>query len=87
LLVFTCSDWLTDIRKKRKSKARDLAQKRAVESVSGLERFKHAKEAAKRGATNFTHKLSANLSRRRPAYDTRSEELQVTNSSPIRPES
>ncbi|KAG0607438.1 hypothetical protein M758_8G028500 [Ceratodon purpureus] len=76
LLVFTCSDWLMDIRKKRKSKARDLAQKRAVESVSGLERFRQAKDAAKRGATNFSRKLSVNLSRRRPGYENRSEELQ-----------
>lgn len=76
LLVFTCSDWLMDIRKKRKSKARDLAQRQAVERISGLERWSKAKEAAKRGATNFSRKLSKGVSRKRPAYD-RSGELQV----------
>lgn len=75
LLVFTCSDWLMDIRKKRKSKARDLAQRQAVERISGLERWSKAKEAAKRGATNFSRKLSKGVSRKRPAYD-RSGELQ-----------
>lgn len=80
LVVFTCSDWLMDIRKKRKSKARDKAQKQAVESISGLERFRQAKDAAKRGATHFSRKLSHSVSRRRPsAYGDRSEELQVLN--------
>lgn len=80
LVVFTCSDWLMDIRKKRKSKARDKAQKQAVESISGLERFRQAKDAAKRGATHFSRKLSHSVSRRRPsAHGDRSEELQVIN--------
>lgn len=74
LLVFTCSDWLLDIRKQRKTKARDLAQRQAVERISGLERWKQAKDAAKRGATNFSRKLSKGVSRKRPAYD-RSEDL------------
>ncbi|KAG0575427.1 hypothetical protein KC19_5G003000 [Ceratodon purpureus] len=74
LLVFTCSDWLMDIRKRRKTKARDLAQRQAVERISGLERWKQAKDAAKRGASNFSRKLSKGVSRKRPAYD-RSEDL------------
>lgn len=78
LLVFTCSDWLMDIRKKRKSKARDLAQKQAVESISGLERFRQAKDAAKRSATHFTRKLSHSVSRKRNVD--RPEELQVRRS-------
>jgi hypothetical protein len=69
LLVFTCSDWLMDIRKRRKTKARDLAQRQAVERISGLERWKQAKDAAKRGASNFSRKLSRGVSRKRPAYD------------------
>lgn len=81
LLVFTCSDWLMDIRKRRKTKARDLAQRQAVERISGLERWKQAKDAAKRGATNFSRKLSKGVSRKRPAND-RSEELQVNVPTP-----
>lgn len=77
LLVFTCSDWLMDIRKKRKSKAREKAQKQAVESITGLERFRQAKNAAKRSATHFSRKLSHSVSRKRPAYVDRPEELQV----------
>lgn len=81
LLVFTCSDWIMDVRKKRKTRARDLAQRQAVERISGLERWKQAKDAAKRGASNFSRKLSKGVSRKRPAYD-RSEELQVINFHP-----
>lgn len=70
-----------DVRKKRKTRARDLAQRQAVERISGLERWKQAKDAAKRGASNFSRKLSKGVSRKRPAYD-RSEELQVINFHP-----
>lgn len=78
LLVFTCSDWLMDIKKRRKSRARDIAQRQAVERISGLERWRQATESAKRGASNFSRKLSKTVSRKRQTY-TRpdSDELQV----------
>lgn len=83
LVVFTCSDWLMDIRKKRKSRARDKAHKQAVENISGMERFRQAKDAAKRGASHFSRKLSHSVSRRRTAsYDDREEE-QVTYCRPL----
>ncbi|KAH9542765.1 hypothetical protein CY35_13G024500 [Sphagnum magellanicum] len=70
LAVFTCSDWLMDIRKRRKTKARQVAQQQAREHISSLERWKQAKETAKRGATHLTRKLSRSLSSRmrRPSY-------------------
>jgi hypothetical protein len=65
-----------DIKKRHKSKARQIAQRQARERVSGLERWRKAKEMAKLQATNISRTLSKTFSRRRtPCSQT--EELQV----------
>ncbi len=75
-ILVTCSDWLMDIKKRHKSKARQIAQQQARESVSGLERWRKAKEMAKLQATNISHTLSKTFSRRRTPHS-QTEELQV----------
>jgi len=75
-ILVTCSDWLMDIKKRHKSKARQIAQQQARESVSGLERWRKAKEMAKLQATNISHTLSKTFSRRRTPRS-QTEELQV----------
>ncbi len=75
-ILVTCSDWLMDIKKRRKSKARQIAQQQARERVSGLERWRKAKEMAKLQATNISRTLSKTFSHRRTPRS-QSEELQV----------
>ncbi|CAM6061208.1 unnamed protein product [Sphagnum tenellum] len=74
-ILVTCSDWLMDIKKRRKSKARQIAQQQARERVSGLERWRKAKEMAKLQATNISRTLSKTFSRRRTPRS-QTEELQ-----------
>lgn len=75
-ILVTCSDWLMDIKKRRKSKARQIAQQQARERVSGLERWRKAKEMARLQATNISRTLSKTFSRRRTPRS-QTEELQV----------
>ncbi len=75
-VLVTCSDWLMDIKKRHKSKARQIAQQQARERVSGLERWRKAKEMAKLQATNISRTLSKTFSRRRTPRP-QTEELQV----------
>jgi hypothetical protein len=75
-ILVTCSDWLMDIKKRHKSKARQVAQQQARESVSGLERWRKAKEIAKLQATNISRTLSKTFSRRHTPRS-QTEELQV----------
>jgi hypothetical protein len=65
-----------DIKKRHKSKARQVAQQQARESVSGLERWRKAKEIAKLQATNISRTLSKTFSRRHTPRS-QTEELQV----------
>jgi len=65
-----------DIKKRRKSKARQIAQQQARERVSGLERWRKAKEMARLQATNISRTLSKTFSRRRTPRS-QTEELQV----------
>lgn len=77
VVMFTCSDWLMDIKKQRKSKARERAQRHAVERITGYERWKQATDKARRGAHSFTRKLSRSVSRKRSPLTRTPEELEV----------
>lgn len=65
-----------DLRRRRKTYAREMAAKQAHERISKFERLKKVKSTAKRQASKFTRKLSRTMSRKNtePQSD---EELQV----------
>lgn len=76
LAVYTCSDWLMDLRRRRKTYAREMAAKQAHERISKFERLKKVKSTAKRQASKFTRKLSRTMSRKNTEHQS-DEELQV----------
>jgi len=76
--VYTCSDWLMDLRSRRKAFAREVAARQAHERISKYERLKQVKDTAKRQASKFTRKLTRGKSRKQPESPT-AEELQVSS--------
>ena len=74
VVVYTCSDWLMDLRNRRKAFAREMAARQAHEHMSKYERLKQVKDTAKRRSSQLTRKLTRTLSRKQPAQG---EELQV----------
>lgn len=74
LVVYTCSDWLMEVRHRRMVLAREVAAKQAHERISRVERLK---ETAKRKASKLSRKLSRSMGRRTPANPSSDEELQV----------
>ncbi|KAG0609196.1 hypothetical protein M758_8G165400 [Ceratodon purpureus] len=75
--VYTCSDWLMDLRNRRKAYAREIAARQAHEHISRYERLKQVKDTAKRQASKLTRKLTRTLSRKQPVPSL-GEELQVS---------
>lgn len=71
-----------DLRRRRKTYAREMAAKQAHERISKFERLKKVKSTAKRQASKFTRKLSRTMSRKNtePQSD---EELQVLSLIPV----
>lgn len=75
VVVYTCSDWLMDLRSRRKAFAREMAARQAHERISKYERLKQVTDTAKRQASKFTRKLTRTKSRKQPEFPTE-EELQ-----------
>ncbi|KAG0555735.1 hypothetical protein KC19_11G000300 [Ceratodon purpureus] len=62
--IYTCSDWLMDLRNRRKAYAREIAARQAHEHISEHERLKQVNNIAKRQASKLTRKLTRTLSRK-----------------------
>lgn len=77
VVIYTCSDWLMDLRHRRKAYARDVAARQVLEHIS---KYKLFKVTAKRQATKLTRKLTRTISRDQRDLSIK-EELQVNNSS------
>ncbi|CAM6065922.1 unnamed protein product [Sphagnum tenellum] len=73
LVVYTCSDWLMDIRKRQKSAAREVAAKQAKERVSMLERWRKARGSAKLQASRLSRKVSRSISRKLDSPNTQQQ--------------
>jgi ABC-type multidrug transport system fused ATPase/permease subunit len=73
LVVYTCSDWLMDIRRRQKSAAREVAAKQAKERVSMLERWRKARGSAKLQASRLSRKVSRSISRKLDSSNTQQQ--------------
>ena len=77
VVVYTCSDWLMDLRTRRRAYARETAARQALDHISKYERLKQVKDTAKRQASKLTRKLTQSFNRKQPEIST-GEELQVS---------
>ncbi|KAL8501364.1 hypothetical protein ACS0TY_020781 [Phlomoides rotata] len=65
LIIYNCSGQVLSDREKRQAKSREAAAKSARETVQARERWKSAKEVAKKGANELTTQLSRTFSRKK----------------------
>ncbi|XP_073385802.1 ABC transporter G family member 28 isoform X2 [Physcomitrium patens] len=81
VVIYTCSDWLMDLRHRRKAYARDVAARQVLEHIS---KYKLFKVTAKRQATKLTRKLTRTISRDQRDLSIKEElqENQPTSSTP-----
>ncbi|KAI4382719.1 hypothetical protein MLD38_008646 [Melastoma candidum] len=64
LIIYNCSDQLLAIRSRRLAKTRETAARKAHETAKARQRWKAAKDAAKRHANGFQSQLSERFSRK-----------------------
>ncbi|XP_047317306.1 ABC transporter G family member 28-like [Impatiens glandulifera] len=65
LIMYNCSDQVLSTREKNKEKSREAAARSAKETAQARERWKTAKDAAKKGASGLQTSLSRTFSRKR----------------------
>ncbi|KAL8057646.1 hypothetical protein ABFX02_04G196700 [Erythranthe guttata] len=65
LIIYNCSGQVLSTREKRQAKSREAAARSARETVQARERWKSAKEVARKGATELTSQLSRTFSRKK----------------------
>lgn len=81
LIIYNCSDQILTTRERRRAKSREAAAISVREKVKAHERWKAAKEAAKRHATGLQAQLSGKFSRKKTVPQ--SDELKILSKSRI----
>ncbi|KAI7983970.1 ABC transporter G family member 28 [Camellia lanceoleosa] len=65
LIIYNCSDQVLTTREKRQAKSREAAARSARETVQARERWKSAKDVARKGAVGLQTQLSRTFSRKK----------------------
>ncbi|CAA0834044.1 ABC transporter G family member 28 [Striga hermonthica] len=65
LIIYNCSGQVLSTREKKQAKSREAAARSARETVQAREKWKSAKEVAKKGASELTSQLSRTFSRKK----------------------
>ncbi|KAJ1403109.1 P-loop containing nucleoside triphosphate hydrolase [Sesbania bispinosa] len=65
LIIYNCSDQVLTTRERRIAKSREAAARSAKKTANAHQRWKFAKDAAKKGATGLQAQLSRKLSRKK----------------------
>ena len=65
IFIYNCSDQVLATRERRKAKSREAAARQVRETVQARERWKLAKDAAKKHKLGLTHQLSRTFSRKK----------------------
>lgn len=65
MIIYNCSGQVLSTREKKQAKSREAAARSARETVQARERWKSAKEVAKKGATELQSTLSRTFSRKK----------------------
>ncbi|PIA26833.1 hypothetical protein AQUCO_08700012v1 [Aquilegia coerulea] len=74
VIIYNCSDQVLTTREKRQAKSREAAARSARETAQARERWKSAKDVAKKGAMGLQSQLSRTFSRKK---STRSEPMKI----------
>lgn len=69
LIIYNCSDQVLTTRERRVAKSREAAARSARKAANAHQRWKLAKDAAKKGATGLQSQLSRAFSRKKDAED------------------
>ncbi|KAM4090011.1 hypothetical protein ACJW30_09G027700 [Castanea mollissima] len=75
IIIYNCSDHVLTLREKREAKSREAAARHARETAQARERWKSAKDVAKKRAVGLQNQLSRTFSRKKSARQ--SGELKV----------
>ena len=75
IIIYNCSDHVLTLREKREAKSREAAARHAREIAQARERWKSAKDVAKKRAVGLQNQLSRTFSRKKSARQ--SGELKV----------
>ncbi|KAF8403093.1 hypothetical protein HHK36_011187 [Tetracentron sinense] len=75
LIIYNCSDQVLTTRERRQAKSREAAARSAKETAQARERWKSAKEVAKKGAIGLQTQLSRTFSRKKSVRQ--SEQMKV----------
>ncbi|KAL8141534.1 hypothetical protein V2J09_014566, partial [Rumex salicifolius] len=75
LFIYNCSDRIITIKERRQAKSREAAARSARETVQTRERWKSAKDAAKKHAVGLQTSLTRTFSRKKSGKQTGSENL------------
>ncbi|KAK7278983.1 hypothetical protein RJT34_24024 [Clitoria ternatea] len=77
LIIYSCSDQVLTIRERRMAKSREAAARSVRNTANARQRWKAAKDAAKKGASGLQAQLSQTFSRSKDSVDP--EEVQILN--------
>ncbi|GAB2285067.1 ABC transporter G member 28 [Dionaea muscipula] len=77
VILYNCSDQVISLRERQQAKSREAAARSAKETVQARERWKSAKEVAKKHAVGLQTSLSRTFSRRKSVKQT--EQLKVAD--------
>ncbi|XP_057426553.1 putative white-brown complex homolog protein 30 isoform X2 [Lotus japonicus] len=79
IIIYNCSDQILATRERRKAKSREAAARQVRETVQARERWKAAKNVAKKGKSGLQDQLSRTFSRRKSVRE--AEQSKVFNQS------
>ncbi|XP_027363956.1 ABC transporter G family member 24-like isoform X2 [Abrus precatorius] len=77
LIIYSCSDQVLAIRERRMTKSREAAARSVRKTANARQRWKAAKDAAKKGASGLQAQLSQTFSRSKDLVDP--EEVKILN--------